>query len=734
MGTKDNFNCITVTPVQGKNPRTLYEHQIDAMKALDGINQKSEFSALLVLPTGGGKTLTAVNWLLKNAVDKGKKVIWIAHRQLLLEQAADTFKSNAYTGEMVNHTEFTYRIISGVHDKPIHIKPEDNILIVGKDSIVRKLDLLDKWLQNEDVYLVVDEAHHAVAKSYKKIIEFVKKKVSSLKLLGLTATPFRTSDEEKGALKQIFTDDIVYKTDLQQLIDKTILAYPYYDECETKLEFSEELGLNAIKSIENFDVLPENLVKSIAGNAERNRLIVEKYLENHEKYGPTIVFTVGKDHAIALNKLFNEKGKRYGVKSEYIVSDIRDQATGITISSKENDEKIKRYKNGEVQVLINVNILTEGTDLPLTHTVFLTRPTVSTVLMTQMVGRALRGTKAGGTKEAYIVSFIDNWNDKIAWVNPQSLTDAEFHEKETDVERRNKQLRLISIEKIEEFVLMADESVDTSLLERISMIERIPLGYYILSTFEWNHQILVYNSTQVSYENLINDLSGIMRQYGINDEVIPDDTLKEMTDYCMDCYFDDSMIPACKRSDVERLLEFYAQKEVPPLFNTLDEIDRKKLDVSQVAKKIYDEDMSRSVKKEYIDSLWNEDGSIIPMYYTTLYFFKKQIDIELDKLDGYIEAKVTAPQTEAEKRKIEEFSLQEIIEAYPKYGIELKEKIYRKALNQNGRYVCNMCGKEFDTRRYLQIDHIKAMDNGGLTVEDNLQVLCRWCNTKKGAK
>jgi len=179
--------------------------------------------------------------LLKNAVDKGKKVIWIAHRQLLLEQAADTFKSNAYTGEMVNHTEFTYRIISGVHDKPIHIKPEDNILIVGKDSIVRKLDLLDKWLQNEDVYLVVDEAHHAVAKSYKKIIEFVKKKVYSLKLLGLTATPFRTSDEEKGALKQIFTDDIVYKTDLQQLIDKTILAYPYYDECETKLEFQKNL-------------------------------------------------------------------------------------------------------------------------------------------------------------------------------------------------------------------------------------------------------------------------------------------------------------------------------------------------------------------------------------------------------------------------------------------------------------------------------------------------------------
>lgn len=62
-----------------------------------------------------------------------------------------------------------------------------------------------------------------------------------------------------------------------------------------------------------------------------------------------------------------------------------------------------------MKVLINVNILTEGIDLPQTKTVFLTRPTVSTILMTQMIGRSLRGEKAGGTKEAYVVSFIDDW-------------------------------------------------------------------------------------------------------------------------------------------------------------------------------------------------------------------------------------------------------------------------------------------------------------------------------------
>ena len=73
-------------------------------------------------------------------------------------------------------------------------------------------------------------------------------------------------------------------------------------------------------------------------------------------------------------------------------------------------KNIELYRSGEIKVLVNVNILTEGVDLPMTKTVFLTRPTVSTILMTQMVGRALRGTKAGGTADAYIVSFVDNWN------------------------------------------------------------------------------------------------------------------------------------------------------------------------------------------------------------------------------------------------------------------------------------------------------------------------------------
>lgn len=728
----ENINAQTITPALGKNPRQLYEHQEEAIRKLDAMDKRGSFRTLLVLPTGGGKTLTAAYWLLRNAVDQNKKILWLAHRHLLLEQAAEAFARNAYTDTMVNRTVFNYRIISGMHDKPVHIQKTDRILIASKDSMIRSLDKLKNWLNGEEIYLVIDEAHHAVAKSYKKIIQYVADHTKSMRLLGLTATPFRTSEDEQGALKQVFTDDIVYKTDLDTLIKKGILATPTFIDCNTNIQFTEHLGVQALKSIENLDTLPENIANDIADNKERNRIIVEEYLHNYEKYGQTIVFALNKVHAIALNKLFNEKGKAYGIRSEFIISEVQDMITGITISNADNERKIEAYRNGEIQVLINVNILTEGTDLPKTHTVFLTRPTVSTTLMTQMVGRALRGLKAGGTKEAYIVTFIDDWNDKIAWVNPETLTEAEYHEKETLAETQKQQIRLIAISKIEEFARMADAAVDTSALDSTPAIELIPLGMYMLSTLECNHQILVYNSTQNAYQSLIRDLPNLMEHYGIEGETIPEETLDDMTEHCFQSYFDENMIPSCNRNDIEHLLKFYAQKAVAPLFVTIDEMERKKLDVSEIAKKIYDEDMRRSEKNAYIQSLWAEEGSLLPVYYTNPYFFKKLIDLELDKLDGDIEIAAAEPQTEAELRNLEQFPLQKIIELYPKIGLQLKEDAFAAARNDDGSYVCAGCGEVFPTRLFLQVDHIVPMAKGGLSVPDNLQVLCRTCNQRKG--
>lgn len=88
--TKSNGKIF---PKTGKNNRLPYKHQEMAMMNLNIIDQKDSYSTLIILPTGGGKTYTAAVWLLKNAIDRNKKILWIAHRQYLLDQAAETFKN-----------------------------------------------------------------------------------------------------------------------------------------------------------------------------------------------------------------------------------------------------------------------------------------------------------------------------------------------------------------------------------------------------------------------------------------------------------------------------------------------------------------------------------------------------------------------------------------------------------------------------------------------------------------
>lgn len=140
-----------ILPKKGTNSRTPYEHQKMAMQALDKMNQETAFSTLVVIPTGGGKTYTASMWLLKNAIDKKKKILWIAHRQMLLDQAAESFQKFAYTEVIPHVSSFCFRIVSGAstHDRTIDIRPDDNLLIVSKDSLGRNMDRLEKWIHGE---------------------------------------------------------------------------------------------------------------------------------------------------------------------------------------------------------------------------------------------------------------------------------------------------------------------------------------------------------------------------------------------------------------------------------------------------------------------------------------------------------------------------------------------------------------------------------------------------------
>lgn len=734
---------------QGKSNLDLYKHQNDAIKELNDIlvSDKNPFAGLLVLPTGGGKTLTATYWLLKNYVDKKKKILWIAHRHELLEQAKRSFEQLAYSDILKNRSSFSYRVISGLHDRPVNIQPADDIIISSKDSLNRGFNYLyENWIDKskDEIFLVIDEAHHATAKTYRNLINQVKDNVKDFRMIGLTATPFRTAEYEQGLLKKVFPDDIIYKIDLRTLINRGILSEPIFKEIKTDFDMTNVLNEGELGNLYKFDIesIGKESAKTIAENKERNHCIVNHYIQNKSKYKKTLVFALNIDNAIALNSLFNKNN----VKSEYVVSSIKDAVTGVSVSSRENKDKIERFRNGDLDVLVNVNILTEGTDLPEAQTIFLARPTISTILMTQMIGRGLRGVKAGGTKNAYIVSFIDNWEEKIAWVNPEKLfieDNVDFKDK--DYETAKKIMRLVSLQKIEEFAHIMDKSVNTDELESLEFIERIPIGLYsfsILKSFdeeerEKNCEILVYDNINQSYADFINSLSDFFKENNIDEkETLTEDELNTLSEKVEEIFFYGSeKYPGYLQEDIKDILLFYAQKEIQPDFIKLE--DREKFDLTKLAKEILNKDMRRKEQKGFLDENWNKNESKWKVFFGfDKKYFHNEVDLILRKLEYPDEFKVntSSPEFIAEKRRYEKLSMSELREYDPEYWKKLSDAVFKKYTDEEGYYYSKMSNFRSKSKLKFQIDHIIPMSKEGLTKLDNLQLLTREENALKGDK
>lgn len=740
---------------KAKSTRIPYEHQIKAMQCLDKINESPSFATMVVLPTGGGKTYTASVWLLKNAINKKKKVLWIAHRQMLLDQALDSFSNQAYLTNLPHVSSFNFRIVSGAerHGRTIDITANDQLVIASKDSIGRNLKCLDNWLANEnELYFVIDEAHHSIAKTYRKIIDHVKELVPNLKIIGLTATPFRTSKKEEGLLSKIFTDGvdlkenyivygdlgIAYAINLKELIKRQILSTPIFEHYYTEERYGDDLSVDEWNTIQHFDSIPEKIAQQMVQSKERNNLIVKTYKEKQKEYGQTLVFAVNIAHAIQLKTLFEQAG----IKADYIVSSLTISRLLINLT-KENEKKIQAYRDGKLQVLINVNILTEGVDLPQTQTVFLARPTVSTILMTQMVGRALRGVKAGGTANAYIVSFIDNWNEHIAWVNPESLFEGsnDFFDKDPG-KRIKRDMMMISVAKLEEFAKILDDTVDTTKLENVPFLERIPLGMYTFSYTEnssdenqdidYTCEVMVYNSTEKSYQDFINYLPELFKKYNSNNtDTLPDEFLFKMEAECHDKFFKYETIPPYAEEDVLNILKYYDQYSVAPQFYSFDYIDKNRLDITQIAQYIINAKLSRIQEKEYITALWNNnDENILKLFFVNKTIFKRHIDIEIDKILEPPEGiNISYP-----KIPLINLPLYEIGKIFPQHEQYLRDTAFEKSKNPEGKFQCAHCGLTGDNRLGFEVDHITPMNKGGKSVPENLQILCRSCNRKKSDK
>lgn len=373
---------------------------------------------LIHMPTGAGKTRTCVEGIidyLKANADRKKIIFWLAHSEELCEQAVETIKNLWKTrgDSSIN----IYRLW-GQHDVPSFSENNEiGFVVAGFQKLTALLKSNDNAvfkniskLKGNVELLVVDEAHKAIAPTYRQCIEYLFQE-GVTKLVGLTATPGRETDfvelgrksvSETQQLAEFFGSNKIGLTDAQDqevvdpigyLQDQGFLSKINRKKVTTNisLELSEKEKL----FVADFLELPPSVLKRLAQNDERNALILAEIASLYKKGSKTIVFALSVEHAHLITELLNLKG----ISSKCI--------DGNTPPS-ERADIISSYKNNEISVLTNFGVLTTGFDAPNTNAVVIARPTQSLVLYSQMIGRGIRGPRVGGNEKCSLVDLEDN--------------------------------------------------------------------------------------------------------------------------------------------------------------------------------------------------------------------------------------------------------------------------------------------------------------------------------------
>jgi len=316
----------------------------DASAALDKHN-----NTIVVAPTGAGKTIM-MSALIGKRHKKGKRVLVLQHRDELVEQNSIKFnKVNPY---------ITTSIVNGT------IKHWDGeavfsmVQTMSRDANLRHRPKFDM--------VVIDESHHAAARTYQKIIDAVLEDNEKAEIVGFTATPNR--GDGKG-LKSVF-NNCSHQIELTTLIREGFLVKPI----AYVIDVGVQGELNEVRRLANdFDM---EQVEAIMNRTIINERVVKEWLEKASDR-KTVVFCSTIRHA---NALLNE------FIANYINAEI---VTGETPSN-ERADILHSLEFGDVQVVINVAVLTEGFDAPPVSCIVLTRPCSYKSTMVQMIGRGLR--------------------------------------------------------------------------------------------------------------------------------------------------------------------------------------------------------------------------------------------------------------------------------------------------------------------------------------------------------
>ncbi len=132
-------------------------------------------------------------------------------------------------------------------------------------------------------------------------------------------------------------------------------------------------------------------------------------------------------------------------------------------------------------------------------------------------------------------------------------------------------------------------------------------------------QVMVYNSTQEAYRQLMESLPALFESFGAEEEYLSEEHLREMERQCRDTFFCGEMIPPYEPQDVRNILKYYAQYETDPAFYTFEEIDRSRLDVAAIARKIWDERMTAQEETAYLNALWDSgDDNMLNLFFKSV--------------------------------------------------------------------------------------------------------------------
>lgn len=361
---------IEFQPEPPSPPPEPHEIQREALRALDATRKKGNRAGLIVIATGLGKT-----WLA--AFDSGRaefsRILFVAHREEILSQAIATFRR---IRPLASLGKFT-----GTE------RSSDAEIMFASIQTLGKLKTLKQFAPESFNYIIIDEFHHASARTYRNLIDHFKPGF----LLGLTATPERT---DGGNLLALCEGNLVYRCDVAEGIRKGLLSGFDYFGVPDEVDY-ENIPWRSNRFSE------EELTAAVATET-RARNALEQYRGKAGR--KTLGFCCSRIHADFMAQFFRSEG-------------IRCASVHSGETSEPRASSLEMLAKGELEVIFSVDMFNEGVDMPEIDTVMMLRPTESRTVWLQQFGRGLR--KKTGNRNLTVIDYIGNHRNFL--LKPKTL-------------------------------------------------------------------------------------------------------------------------------------------------------------------------------------------------------------------------------------------------------------------------------------------------------------------------